>query len=86
MKMNSSEVLQALILVFQDIFEDPCLVIQRDTSAADIDEWDSARMVELIMAAEARFGVKLTTRETDALRSVGDFVDVIVRKLALQSA
>ena len=39
-------------------------------------------MVEIIMEAEARFGVTFTTRETDGLKCVGDFIDLIAHKTA----
>ncbi len=37
-------------------------------------------MIELIVAVEAQFGIKLTTREVDGLHSVGDLAAVIARK------
>ena len=49
-------------------------------TADDIDGWDSARMVEIIIETEARFGIAFTTRETDRLGCVGDLVDTVVRK------
>ena len=35
------------------------------------------KMVLILIAVEEQLGIKFTTREMDALQSVGDFVDVI---------
>ena len=43
--------------------------------------WDSFKQIEIIMAAEERFAIRLTTREMDGLHSVGDLVRVIVGKV-----
>ena len=79
--MNETEITEKLSAVFRDVFEDPSLALTRDTTADDVEDWDSARMVDLIIGAEERFGVRFTTRETDSLKCVGDFVDLIARKV-----
>ena len=78
--MDKAQVTTGLNDVFRDIFQDQTLPIERDTTADDVEGWDSARMVEIIMEVEARFGITFTTRETDGLKCVGDFIDLIARK------
>ncbi len=78
--MNETEITQSLSAIFRDVFEDPALTVSRDMTADDIESWDSARMVDLIIGAEERFNVRFTTRETDGLKCVGDFIDLIARK------
>ena len=78
--MDEAEITQGLSAIFQDVFEDPGLTLSREMTAEDIENWDSARMVDLIIGAEERFGVRFTTRETDGLKCVGDFIDLIARK------
>ena len=78
--MNAKQVVAELAEVFQDVFDDPAMQIQRDMTADDVDGWDSARMVEIIIATEARFGLTFTTREADSLKCVGDLIDVVERK------
>lgn len=80
--MNEGQIQQGLTDIFRDVFDDPNLVIERPTTAADVVDWDSARMIDLIIGAEERFGVRFTTRETDTLKCVGDFIDLIARKTA----
>ena len=78
--MTANEVEAALTDVFRGVFERPDFVLTRAMTADDIDGWDSARMVEIIIETEARCGITFTTRETDRLGSVGDLIDTVVRK------
>jgi acyl carrier protein len=63
--------------VFQDIFDEPSIVITRDTTARDIDGWDSFNHVRLIVAVEEKFRISLSTAEVADLRNVGELVDLI---------
>lgn len=74
-----------LTAIFRDVFGDPALVITPDTTAGDVEGWDSGRMIELIVAAESEFGVRFTTREVDGMARVADFVAIIGRKLAAKA-
>jgi acyl carrier protein len=44
--------------------------------------WDSFKQIEIVMATEERFAIKLHTRELDRLHNVGDLVAVIAAKVA----
>ena len=59
--MNEMEILQALTQVFHDVFDDDDIVLTPETTADDIDGWDSQTHVLLIVAAEQRFGIKFRT-------------------------
>lgn len=53
-----------------------------DTVAADIPGWDSVAHIELIVAIEERFGIRLTTGETADVANVGALVGVVERHMA----
>ncbi len=75
-----------LLEVFRDVFGDDDLVLTRETTADDIEGWDSLAHMNLIIAVEAAFGVRFSTAETSILREegqdVGDFIDLLTRKMA----
>ena len=50
-----------------------------DKSFTDDLEVDSLSMVEVVMAAEDKFGVKIPDEEVKNLRTVGDAVNFIVK-------
>lgn len=56
------------------------LTLTPDLTADRVAGWDSFRHIELILAAEARWDIKFSTRELDALRSVGDLARAIGAK------
>jgi acyl carrier protein len=71
--------------VFRDVFEADDLSITRDTTAADVDGWDSLMHVRLVMAIEKEFGVRFTSSEVSSLGNVGDLLDVLERKAAARA-
>lgn len=78
--MTKEEIRQSLIEVFREVFDNDTLVLQDETSADDIEEWDSYMHINIVVATEMRFGIKFQTTEIEALRNVGEFVDLIYRK------
>ncbi|MEH6389213.1 MULTISPECIES: acyl carrier protein [Pseudomonas] len=79
--MTETEILSALHPIFQDVFDDDDIVIDSETTAEDIEGWDSLAHVNLVVAAEQRFGVKFRTAELESMRNVGHFVALISTKL-----
>ena len=81
----SSEVIrQRLTQVFQKIFDAPSLALRDDLTASDVPAWDSLTHIDLIVAVEKAFKVKLTTSEITGLKNVGDLIKVLERKLVQQ--
>jgi acyl carrier protein len=78
--MTEQEIYQSLTAVFRDVFDDESIVIGADTTANDIDGWDSQAHVTLVVATEVRFGIRFRTAELEQLRNVGDFVRLIETK------
>ena len=70
----------ALDEIFRDVFLRDDLVLTPGLCAADVAGWDSFKQIEIIIAAEQRFGIKFTTRELDRLGNVGDLVAVIAAR------
>ena len=77
--MGTQEKLQE---VFRDVFDDEEIIIDADTTAEDIDAWDSLTHVQLIVAVEKEFAVKFSTVEIMKMKNVGEFIDLINKKLA----
>jgi acyl carrier protein len=84
--MEEAEIWKQLTEIFRDIFDDDTLVLRPEMTAADIEDWDSFNHINLIVATEAKFGIKFQTSEIESLRNVGHFVELIEKKLAAQSS
>ncbi len=78
--MTEVEVIAKLEQVFRDIFDEEELTINNETTAEDIEDWDSLAHINLVVAIEKEFDVKFALGELQALRNVGDMVDLVIRK------
>ena len=76
---STDAVYQRLNRIFCDVLDDDDLVLRQDTTAADVEGWDSMANVQLMLAVEREFGVHLSAGQMQALRNVGDLVSVIVK-------
>lgn len=76
--MDTKEKLQE---VFRDVFDDEDIELYPETTADDIDAWDSLTHVQLIVAVEKAFGLKFSTVEVMKLKNVGEFIALIDKKL-----
>jgi acyl carrier protein len=64
------------------IFDNDDLVLTRDTTAKDVEGWDSVTHINLIVALEREFKIKFTTSEVMSMKNVGELSDLIARKTA----
>lgn len=67
--------------VFREVFDDDALSITNEMTAKDYEGWDSLAHINLLVAAEKRFGVRFATGEISNLKNVGDFIRLIQNKL-----
>lgn len=80
--MTRSDIQDKLQAIFRAVFDNHAIVIRDDMTAADVPEWDSLNHINLIVAVEKEFGIKFTTREVYAANTIGEFIDMLARKLA----
>lgn len=76
--MTHAEVLDALTNVFRDVFDDNSIVINDQTTANDIEDWDSLEHINLIEAVEKEFNMRFQMREVSGMKNVGEMVDIII--------
>ncbi len=73
-----------LTAIFRQIFGDERLRIDETTTATDVAGWDSLSHINLILAVERSFNIRLTTREARGMNNVGDLIELITRKTTRQ--
>lgn len=81
-QFDEAQIYTQLTTIFHDLFDDDSIVLTPETTAADIEEWDSFNHINLIVAVEAKFGIKFKTAELEGLHNVGHLVQLIQQKLA----
>ncbi|KAA3387770.1 acyl carrier protein [Akkermansia muciniphila] len=78
--MTKEEIYTSLDEVFQDVFDDDTIHVNAETTADDIEEWDSLEHINLVVAVEKKFGVKFTMGEVTGMKNVGEMVDIILER------
>lgn len=79
--MDRDEILARVQEVFREELELDDLELTGETTADDVEEWDSLSHVQLVVALEKNFGIKFSSREILSWDNVGDLVDCIEKKI-----
>ena len=80
--MDKSDVLNQLTEVFRKVLDDPGITLTPETTAEDVETWDSLNHIFIVVEVERHFGVKFQAAEMEELRNVGELADVIQKRLA----
>jgi len=75
--LTDHEILEKLTPLFREIFLDETIVVKPETTAADVDRWDSLSHIDMIILVEESFGIRVPTREVTRMKNVGDLVHLI---------
>jgi len=80
--MERQEIFEKLNEIFEDVLDlDETPNLTDETSANDIEEWDSLSHIQLIVAIEKNFGIKFTSLEIMKWKNVGEMVNTIEEKI-----
>lgn len=75
--MMDTEILQRLGDIVGDVLGEDGITLSAQTTAKDVDGWDSVTNVQIMVAVEQAFKIRFRTGELAGLRNVGDFVSRI---------
>ena len=75
--MNKEEIFTRLNYIFRDIFDDNTIFVNENTTAADIEDWDSLTHISLIAAIEDDFGIRFDMKDVLKMKNVGEMADRI---------
>lgn len=78
--MKREEVFAILNEVFQEVFDDEEITVGEETTANDIEDWDSLEHINLVVAIEKKFHMKFTMGEVTTMKNVGEMVDIILER------
>ena len=80
--MSDAEIYEQLNAVFQQVLEDDAIRLTPETTADDVDGWDSMNHIFIVVELEKRFGVKFQAAEMEELKNVGELAGLVKQKLA----
>ena len=79
--MTREEVFEKLNEIFRDVFDDESITVDEETTADDIDDWESLEHINLVNAIEDEFDMKFDMGQIVTMKNVGEMVDIILEKL-----
>lgn len=79
--MTQTEILAKMQPVFDDVFLDDVKVTP-ELSADDVEEWDSLLQISLVLGVEKAFNVRFRVGEVEATKNLGEFADLIQRRIS----
>lgn len=79
--MNRQEILEKVNEILRDIFEDDTLVITEETTAKDVEGWDSLRHITIIENVEDEFDMRFTMMQVNGMKNVGEMLDIIEKQV-----
>jgi acyl carrier protein len=74
---SEADIRAVLTELLRELLEKPQLEPQPDDLEYELPGFDSGRKVLLVLAIEERFGIRLRSREIDALQRFGDWVTLV---------
>ena len=78
--MTKDTILEVLTELFISFFDEDLIQLKRESTAEDIEDWDSLAQVGIILSIEKEFGLKLNSSEVGKLENIGAMVDLIFEK------
>ena len=75
--MTNEEIYAKLNEIFQDVFMDDSIEVTPETTANDIEDWDSLMHITLVSEVESAFGVKFGAKQAVQMKNVGEMVEII---------
>ncbi|MDP1710941.1 MAG: acyl carrier protein [Candidatus Nanopelagicaceae bacterium] len=79
MALSQAEVLAGIKEIVEEVAGIPAASVEMEKNFTDDLDVDSLSMVEVVVAAEERFGVKIPDDQVSDLATVGDAVNFIVK-------
>jgi acyl carrier protein len=67
--------------VFQAVFNNDELMLADETTAADVEGWDSVAHINLMFSIEGEFGIQFTGNELAEFRNIGELKQYITDRV-----
>jgi acyl carrier protein len=78
--MEKAEMLKQINSIFIDVLDNEDIVLTEETTANDVEDWDSLTHIQLIVAIEKHFKIRFTSREIQSWSNVGEMMECIKSK------
>ena len=80
--MNKEEIFNTILLTCRTVFNDSDLELSFDSTADQVDQWDSVTHIQLILEIEKSFNIRFSLGELQKLKRIGNLVELVSEKLS----
>lgn len=78
--MLVEEIITQITPIFRNELEEDTLVLTPETTANDVESWDSITNIQMIVAVEKFYKIRFTSREIQDFKNVGELCACIISK------
>ena len=79
--MDVQTLIEKMNGIFAEVLDDEDIQLNYETTADDVEDWDSLSHIELIVALEKHFGIRFRSDEIQNFSNVGAMSEAILTKL-----
>ena len=84
--MTKAEILKSVETIVGEVLDTDDVSLTPESTAEDVPGWDSAAHVNILIAVEAKFGIRFDAIEIGEISSVGMLLDMIESKATTPAA
>jgi acyl carrier protein len=72
--------------ILRRVFDNPEIAVGPETTASDVDGWDSLSHVNVILAVESAFSIRFGQKELLSFKNVGDMAAAVDRRITASAS
>ncbi len=79
--MDRDEVFQSIVEIAKDVFGNDSIVLTEQSTAADVEEWDSLTHLSLVNELEEKYDVGFTLDEVTGSKNLGELLNALMKHI-----
>ncbi|MBK7139327.1 MAG: acyl carrier protein [Bacteroidetes bacterium] len=79
--MEEQEILSQVVAIFKEELDNEEIELTMESTAKDIEDWDSLSHIHLMVAIEKHFKIRFTSSEISNFKNVGEMVETVKKRL-----
>ena len=79
--MEEQEILSQVVAIFKEELDNEEIELTMESTAKDIEDWDSLSHIHLMVAIEKHFKIRFTSSEISNFKNVGEMVESVKNRL-----